>query len=192
MFLPARSANTDRGQPFDLTFIDGLHLFEFALRDFINAERHSSNRGVIIFDDMLPRSVDEAARVRHTNGWTGDVYSMLGVFAKYRPELSVITVDTRPTGLLMITGLDPANTVLRDHYDQILQEFRHADPQRVPERLLDRLGVAAPHRVLDSGLLELIAGTDPTTHPDELRPQISGLVESRLGQAFAPAAVSRG
>jgi len=179
------------GEPFDLSFIDGLHIFEFALRDFINAERHSSGRGMIIFDDMLPRSVDEAARVRHTGAWTGDVYSMLGVIAKYRPELSVITIGTQPTGLLMITGLDPRNTVLADHYAEIVLEFRHADPQPVPEQLLDRLGVAAPQRVLDSGLLELIAGADPAIDPDQLRPQISALVEAKLGQAFAPAALSR-
>src|SRR4051794_9957173 len=37
------------GERFDLSFIDGLHLFEFAFRDFINAERYSSAGGVIIF-----------------------------------------------------------------------------------------------------------------------------------------------
>ena len=49
-----------RGTPFDLAFIDGLHLFEFAFRDFVNAERHSSPHGVIVFDDVLPRNVDQA------------------------------------------------------------------------------------------------------------------------------------
>ena len=81
------------GEPFDLSFIDGLHLFEFAYRDFINAERHSSARGVIIFDDVLPRSVDEAARERHTATWTGDVYPMLAVLARYRPDLIVLPVE---------------------------------------------------------------------------------------------------
>lgn len=174
------------GEPFDLAFIDGLHIFEFALRDFINAERHASNRGMIIFDDVLPRTVDEAARVRHTHGWTGDVYSVLGVIAKYRPELSVITIGTQPTGLLMITGLDPDSTVLSDHYADILLEFRHEDPQPVPEHLLDRLAIAAPQKVLDSGLLELLAETDPQIAPDELRPQIAALVEANLGRAYAP------
>lgn len=35
------------GQSFDLSFIDGLHLFEFALRDFIYAERHSRPQGLV-------------------------------------------------------------------------------------------------------------------------------------------------
>ena len=50
------------GLPFDLAFIDGLHLFEFALRDFINAERGSRPGAVILFDDILPRKVVEASR----------------------------------------------------------------------------------------------------------------------------------
>lgn len=174
------------GRPFDLAFIDGLHLFEFALRDLINAERHASSRSMIIFDDVLPRTIDEAARVRHTTAWTGDVYSILGVIAKYRPELSVITIGTRPTGLLMITGLDPANTVLSDHYAEILLEFRHADPQPVPQYLLDRLTIASPEKVLDSGLLELLAGADPSVTPDELRPRLTAVIESTLGRAYAP------
>jgi hypothetical protein len=174
------------GEPFDLSFIDGLHLFEFALRDFINAERHSSNRGVIIFDDVLPRTVDEAARVRHTHAWTGDVYSVLGVIAKYRPELSVITIGTQPTGLLLITGLDPDNTVLSDRYTEILHEFRHPDPQPVPDHLLDRLATAPPQKVLDSGLLELLAKADPETSPADLRKQIAGMVAANVGRAYAP------
>ncbi len=43
------------GQPFDLAFIDGMHLAEYALRDFINTERHAHPASVIVLDDMLPR-----------------------------------------------------------------------------------------------------------------------------------------
>ena len=104
------------GRPFDLAFIDGLHLFEFALRDFIHAERHCSPRSLIVFDDVLPRSVDEAARLRHTTAWTGDVYSVLGVLQRYRPDITVVPVGTQPTGLLLVFGLDPSHTVLVDEY----------------------------------------------------------------------------
>jgi hypothetical protein len=176
-----------RGEPFDLAFIDGLHIFEYAFRDFINAERHSSSRGVIIFDDVLPRTVQEAARVRKGRGaWTGDVYPILDVFAKYRPDLSVITVGTQPTGLLLITGLDPENTVLTERYSDILLEFRHTDPQPVPERLLDRLTVPPPQKVLDSELLDLLARTDRSTEPGDLRPLLAEVIERDLGPVYAP------
>ncbi len=140
------------GEPFDLAFIDGMHLFEFALRDLINTERHCRPTSVVVFDDVLPRSVDEAARVRHTHGWTGDVYPVIEVLARYRPEVATILVDTQPTGLLLVVGLDPSNTVLSDHYDEIMAEFRRPDPQPVPQNLLDRTAVQPPQRVLQSGL----------------------------------------
>ncbi|HEY9292793.1 MAG TPA: class I SAM-dependent methyltransferase [Microlunatus sp.] len=173
------------GRPFEFGFIDGLHIFEYALRDFIHAERHFSAKGMIIFDDMLPRTVDEAARVRHTGAWTGDVYPIIGVFEKYRPDLTVVPVGTTPTGLLMITGLDPTNTVLADNYAQILLEFRHADPQPVPEQLLDRLSVSVPEKVLQSSIFELLAAEDPSATAAELQPKVAELIARDLGPAFA-------
>ena len=139
------------GQPFDLAFIDGMHLFEFALRDFINTERHSRRSSVVVFDDMLPRTVDQAARERHTNAWTGDVYSIVEVLRRYRPEVATILVDTDPTGLLVVVGLDPESTTLVDHYDDIMAEFRKPDPQPVPQTLLERVTVQTPRRVLEAG-----------------------------------------
>jgi hypothetical protein len=174
------------GQPFDFAFIDGLHIFEFALRDFIHAERYSSNRGLIIFDDVLPRSVDEAARVRHSMTWTGDVYPILGVFEKYRPDLSVITLGTQPTGMLLITGLDPKNTVLADHYADIMLEFRHSDPQPVPERVLDRLTVANPDKVLDSELLDVIGSFPADIARSEVHGRLADIIRRDLGEAYAP------
>jgi hypothetical protein len=110
-------------KPFDLAFIDGLHLFEFALRDFMNTERHSSSRGVIIFDDVLPRNVDEAARDRHTRAWTGDVYTVLEVLAKYRPDLTVMIVGTQPNradvGVWSRPGQHHFGRQLRRHHGRV-------------------------------------------------------------------------
>lgn len=176
------------GTPFDLTFIDGLHLFEFAFRDFVNAERHSSSRGVIVFDDVLPRSIDEAARQRHTDGWTGDVYGMVEVLARYRPDLVVIPVGTHPTGLLLVTALDPSDTTLPDRFDEIMAEFRRPDPQPVPPLLLDRLTVLPPERLLESDVLDVIAGAEEPTGGD-VRSRIADHVARTLGPDFAPTAV---
>jgi hypothetical protein len=48
----------------DLAFIDGMHLAEYAFRDVINVERYCHPGSVIVIDDMLPRSVEEAGRTR--------------------------------------------------------------------------------------------------------------------------------
>lgn len=176
------------GEPFDLAFIDGLHLFEFAFRDFVNTERHSSPKSLIILDDMLPRTVDEAARERHTMAWTGDVYQLLPVLARYRPDLTVVPVGTAPTGLLLVLGLDPTNTALIDNYDAIMAEYRVADPQPVPPELLDRSAVVLPERILASSFWEVLASADPTESADEVRSRLRPVLAEELGTAFAPTA----
>ena len=135
----------------DLAFIDGMHLFEFALRDFMNVERHSTPTTVIVLDDMLPRNVVEAARDRTTQDWAGDVYKLVAVLREYRPDLIVIPVDTQPTGLLVVLAPDHTSTVLRDHYDEIVVANLVPDPQPVPTSVLDRLGAVPPEAFLETG-----------------------------------------
>jgi len=52
------------GRPPALSFIDGMHLVEFALRDFISVERHSDWTSVVVFDDIFPADAEMAARRR--------------------------------------------------------------------------------------------------------------------------------
>jgi hypothetical protein len=136
----------------DLAFIDGMHLFEYALRDFMNVERYADWRTVIVLDDMLPRSVDEAARERHTREWAGDVYKLIPVLRRYRPDLLLLPVDTAPTGVLLVLGADPDSHVLRRHYDEIVGEWVVPDPQAVPPAILARDGAIDPHALLASPL----------------------------------------
>jgi hypothetical protein len=134
----------------DLAFIDGLHLFEFAFRDFMNVEGLSSATTVIVLDDMLPRNVAEAARERVTQDWAGDVFKLVSVLREYRPDLIVIPVDTQPTGVLVVLGPDHTNTVLRDHYDEIVVANVQPDPQHVPTSVLDRLEAVTPEAFLET------------------------------------------
>ena len=134
----------------DLAFIDGMHLAEFALRDFIGVERLSPWTGVIVFDDILPRTVEEANRDRRTRAWTGDVYKVLGILARHRPDLICLRVGTQPTGLLLVLGLDPSNRVLSLRQDLLLEQMVVPDPQDVPADVLERRGVLEPEAVLAS------------------------------------------
>jgi hypothetical protein len=150
--------NVRRGRPLfgrylgrptlDLAFIDGMHLFEYALRDFMNVEKYAGWASAIAFDDMLPRNADEAARDRHTGAWAGDVYKVIPVLHKYRPDLTVIQVDTKPTGTVVVLGADPTNTVLGEHYDEIAAEWVVNDPQDVPDWILDRRQAIRPKDLL--------------------------------------------
>ena len=144
------------GTVVDLAFIDGMHLFENALRDFMNVELLSGPASVIVLDDMLPRSVDEAARDRHTRAWTGDVYKLMEVLARHRPDLVLLPMNTEPTGVLVVLRADPANRVLRDAYEGLLAEWGTPDPQDVPAHVLERRGVIEPDRFLASPILDAL------------------------------------
>jgi hypothetical protein len=141
----------------DLAFIDGMHLFEYALRDFMNLERYSAPTSVIVFDDMLPRNVAEAARDRSTVDWTGDVYKLVGVLREYRPDVIAVAVDTQPTGLLVVLVPDHASTVLRDHYEEIVAANSQMDPQPVPASILERCDAVDPDAFLASDVWRTIA-----------------------------------
>src|SRR5262249_42801751 len=82
--------------PIDLAFIDGMHWFEFALRDFMNVERLASRNGAVIFDDVFPNHPLQAQRERQSGVWTGDVWKILPCLRRYRPELDLILLDTNP------------------------------------------------------------------------------------------------
>jgi hypothetical protein len=140
------------GHPVDLSFIDGMHLAEFALRDFANVERRARWTSVVVFDDMLPRRPKIAARDRRTRRWTGDVYKLLGVLAQHRRDLVTLRVDTEPTGLLLVLGLDPRSRVLDHRYDEIVRDLVVPDPQEVPPDVLERRGALDPHAVLGADL----------------------------------------
>ena len=144
-----------RGEPIDLSFADGLHWWEQTLRDVANLERHASPDGAILIHDCNPIDEITAARERTTAIWSGDVWKTVVALRRHRPDLAVITADVEPTGLAIVTGLDPSSTVLFEHYDDIVSD-------------IDRLGWADIAAADRSELLGLVPG-DWT----ELRPLVA-------------------
>jgi tetratricopeptide (TPR) repeat protein len=130
-------------QPFDIAFIDGLHLFEQALMDFINLEQHSDARSIIFIHDCLPVNPAGAERERRTMVWTGDVWKVLACLKAVRPDLEIVTFPVRPSGLAMVRGLDRSSTLLQDNFEQLVARFMHEPlPQSMTERL-ERLNVTS-------------------------------------------------
>ena len=100
--------------PINLAFIDGMHLYEYALRDFMNIEERAAPDGVIVFDDVLPYNQFIAAREQPPGDWAGDVWKVYYLLKWHRPDLELHLVDTSPTGTLVVRNLDPGNTTLRN------------------------------------------------------------------------------
>ncbi len=140
------------GGPVDVAFLDGLHLFDFLLRDFINAEKVCHEKSVILLDDCLPINLEMTERehrptLRKDQGvaawWTGDVWKVVSVLRQYRPDLTLTPVNVSPTGSIVVTGLDPKSTVLSDAYDEIIARFDSQAPT-TPEEFEAHWTVNAP------------------------------------------------
>ncbi|MDM8546309.1 class I SAM-dependent methyltransferase [Candidatus Venteria ishoeyi] len=138
----------------DLVFIDGMHLFEFALRDFMNVEYYSASGTVVVIDDIYPGHATQAERCRVTRNWTGDIWKFYAILSEYRSDLFVLTLDANPTGLLLITGLDSNNRVLSEHYDEIVE--RYTAIESAPQDIVERRDVVSCHSKNLNSLLQNI------------------------------------
>lgn len=110
----------------NLAFLDGMHLFEYLLRDFINAEKLCKQDSVIVLHDLVPPSYVAAERDWHrerTKLWTGDVWKVGVILKEYRPDLDLRVANCRPTGLGVVTNLNPEDRTLEDRYDEIVARF---------------------------------------------------------------------
>ena len=107
----------------DFAFLDGMHLFEFLLRDFIAAEKAMGKGGVICLHDCCPTTAYMAEREFHDGMWTGDVWKTLMILLKHRPDLRIDVTDAASTGLVVIRNLDPRSKVLEANYDDLVDEY---------------------------------------------------------------------
>jgi hypothetical protein len=116
-------------RPVELAFIDGLHLFEAALRDFIQTERWCKAESTIVLHDCVPISAITATRERRTRFWVGDTWKAAWALARHRPELRIRTILAPPSGLVVVRRLDPSSTRLTRDFDAI---FRELEPLGYP------------------------------------------------------------
>lgn len=180
----------------DLAFIDGMHLAEFALRDFLAVERFTHPASVIVFDDVFPRRVVEANRRRTTRHWTGDVYKVTAALRELRPDLITVQVDTRPTGLLVVICPDASRGGVLEGYDDWLEATVVPDPQPVPDEIISRSEALDAWALLDCPLWStLIAQRDvrPDNAAENIRRTFAHLELPRSGRVTAAdAAIAAG
>ncbi len=114
----------------DLAFLDGLHQWEFLLRDFYNTEANSKSNATIFLHDCIPGNREMTERKHNPNDrkdktkaswWTGDVWKLLPVLAEFRKDLRVTYFDCPPTGLVAVNKLNPASNELKARYYEIVE-----------------------------------------------------------------------
>ena len=119
-FFAAQDANAILGGAIDMIFIDGMHLSEFVLRDFVNVERLCRPGSTIILHDAVPLNFEMTERVRRhalrmdkafAGTWTGDVWRLIPLLQRERPDLTIQVDRMPPTGLVLIGSLKTHGTV---------------------------------------------------------------------------------
>jgi hypothetical protein len=121
----------------DMALIDGLHLFEYVLRDFINLERSLKRNSVLLLDECIPidahicrrRFEDQklAGQSSHADWWAGDVWKAVVAVRNSRPDLRIHAYNAVPNGLVAITNFDPGSDLLDDQYFDIVAQYRSMD-----------------------------------------------------------------
>jgi len=171
--------------PLDLSYIDGLHLIENVLKDFMNIERHASASSAILIDDVFPNHRVQGARTRVSQNWTGDVWKIAQILRTYRPDLLLIPVDTEPTGTLVVLGADPSNDELWNRYDEIL-DWAIITLDEPPDSVIERSGAFDPTDPLLGRVFEMVrdARSDPRL---EIASRCRQLVADALPRVVAAA-----
>lgn len=145
-------------EPVELAFIDGMHWFEFALRDFCNVERWCARGSTVILHDCLPVAPVAAARERQTTFWVGDTWKALECLLRERTDLHLSIVPCHPSGLVVIQNLDPTSSVL----DAKLEALEAA---YLPLAYPHEAGSWPPHYPIvpntDAALAALLGGAAP-------------------------------
>lgn len=130
----ARSDLAEMVGAVDIAFVDGLHHFEQTLRDLENVERLMSRRGVVLIHDVVPPAPSWAGRAPGpADGWAGDVWKVLPILREHRPDLRIAVVDAAPTGLAVVTGLDPSSTRLDAVHDEAVARWMDAPYRAWPD-----------------------------------------------------------
>ncbi|NIM51321.1 MAG: hypothetical protein GTO22_19065, partial [Gemmatimonadales bacterium] len=97
-----------------------------------------------------------AERQRVTRFWTGDVWKLHDCLVRHRPDLLLLPLDTKPSGLLLVAGLDPANRTLSEQYNPLVRQNVRKTLQANSDGRIERPGALSPSHPRVEALLALL------------------------------------
>jgi hypothetical protein len=84
----------------DICFVDGMHEFDFALNDVLNAIQYLSDNGMVIMHDCNPITREASVSFKEyiergdfSKPWNGDVWKVIIYLRSFRNDLNVFVVD---------------------------------------------------------------------------------------------------
>ncbi len=126
----------------DLAFIDGLHVFDQVLRDFMNVERFSHPGTVVVLHDVRPLDNISSDPKSGATFNSGDAWKVMAALRKFRPDLTCFTIPAAPTGLGVISNLDAKSAVLKTRYNEVISNYQDKNYDWLVNQGLDEtLGV---------------------------------------------------
>jgi tetratricopeptide (TPR) repeat protein len=111
-----------------LAFIDGMHLFEYALKDFINLAKISSEKALFLFHDPIPWTFKMATRnneaLERNEAWTGDIWKLVHILIDAGMKDNINLLSSAPSGLLAVLNPDKKIIAkLEKNYDKICAQW---------------------------------------------------------------------
>jgi hypothetical protein len=112
----------------NMSFVNGLHHSDVALRDVANCARLSHDNALIFVHDVLPTNEQQAQRVRCPGVWTGDVYKIVHIIWTYFPDiLTTLLHDVPPTGMFILRNAKNIYDRIMEKYEDAVDEMDHLD-----------------------------------------------------------------
>ncbi|MDA9823678.1 hypothetical protein N9C56_14485 [Paracoccaceae bacterium] len=116
----------------ELGFIDGMHLFEYALQDFINLTRMSTPGALFLFHDVMPWSFEMTTRdhktLKKSAPWVGDIWKLIPIFIEAGMKDFISVLTSAPSGLIAVTnpGEQLTNNLI-EKFDEIFSKWKNIE-----------------------------------------------------------------
>jgi len=98
----------------EIALVDGMHEYEYALRDVENILKYLSDDGIIVMHDCNPQTAEEAGTyeqwksIGNTGQWNGDVWKTILHLRSFRKDIDVFVLDC-DQGLGIVPKRKPEN-----------------------------------------------------------------------------------
>lgn len=116
----------------ELGFIDGMHLFEYALRDFINLSKISTPKSIFLFHDPMPWSFEMTTRdyksIPQNTAWVGDIWKLIPIFIELGMKDCICVLTSARSGLLAVENPGSQQiSNLNDNFDEICLKWKNVE-----------------------------------------------------------------